>query len=386
MDRSKRVRRGMGKLFRSGTLGIAAGVLLLGSGLSWAGPPNPTPSDVVGNTAGGTGALVNNTNGTDNTAFGHAALDVSTTGNGNTADGSGALNANTTGSNNTASGAFALNNNTTGDRNTASGTGVLFHNTTGVDNTGFGVAALYAATVGNGNTTSGSGALGNNTNGTDNTAVGRNAGLSNTTGSRNTLIGSDADANAGVYTNGTALGNGAVLTASNSIVLGNRSISRIFANVATITGISDRRRKKDIKALEADLGLDFIEKLQPVSYRFNNGDETERYGFIAQDLEQALPTSLHDTIEKSEPEHGLALIERQNDKDRTYRVSYGELTAPMVKAIQQQQQEIESVRQQNAELRQALVAVKDQVVAFKAENDALRHSIEGLRQQVAAAR
>jgi len=263
---------------------------------------------------------------------------------------------------------------------------VLFHNTTGVDNTGFGVAALYAATVGNGNTASGSGALGNNTNGTDNTAVGRNAGLSNTTGSRNTLIGSDADANAGVYTNGTALGNGAVLTASNSIVLGNRSISRIFANVATITGISDRRRKKDIKALEADLGLDFIEKLQPVSYRFNNGDETERYGFIAQDLEQALPTSLHDTIEKSEPEHGLALIERQNDKDRTYRVSYGELTAPMVKAIQQQQQEIESVRQQNAELRQALVAVKDQVVAFKAENDALRHSIEGLRQQVAAAR
>ena len=187
---------------------------------------------------------------------------------------------------------------------------MLFHNTTGVDNTGFGVAALYAATVGNGNTTSGSGALGNNTNGTDNTAVGRNAGLSNTTGSRNTLIGSDADANAGVYTNGTALGNGAVLTASNSIVLGNRSISRIFANVTTITGISDRRRKKDIKALDADLGLDFIEKLQPVSYRFNNGDETERYGFIAQDLEQALPTSLHDTIEKSEPEHGLALIER----------------------------------------------------------------------------
>src|SRR6516225_5603629 len=300
MDRSKRVRRGVGKRFRSGTLGIAGGVLLLGSGLSWAGPPNPTPSDNMGNTAGGGGALFINTTGKANTAFGNAALGI-------------------------------------------------------------------------------------NAKGSDNTAIGRNAGLSNTTGSRNTFIGSDADANAGVYTNGTALGNGAVLTASNSIVLGNRSISRIFANVATITGISDRRRKKDIKALEADLGLDFIEKLQPVSYRFNNGDETERYGFIAQDLEQALPTSLHDTIEKSEPEHGLALIERQNDKDRTYRVSYGELTAPMVKAIQQQQQEIEAVRQQNAELRQALVAVKDQVVAFKAENDALRHSIEGLRQQVAAA-
>ena len=352
MDRSKRVRRGVGKRFRSGTLGIAGGVLLLGSGLSWAGPPNPTPSDNMGNTAGGGGALFINTTGKANTAFGNAAL-----------------TSNTTGLNNTATGFGALNNNTLGSDNTASGSSALFSNTTG-----------------NGNTASGESALGINAKGSDNTAIGRNAGLSNTMGNSNTFIGSDADANAGVYTNGTALGNGAVLTASNSIVLGNRSISRIFANVATITGISDRRRKKDIKALEADLGLDFIEKLQPVSYRFNNGDETERYGFIAQDLEQALPTSLHDTIEKSEPEHGLALIERQNDKDRTYRVSYGELTAPMVKAIQQQQQEIESVRQQNAELRQALVAVKDQVVAFKAENDALRHSIEGLRQHVAAAR
>jgi len=202
-------------------------------------------------------------------------------------------------------------------------------------------------------------------------------------GSSNTFIGSDADANAGVYTNGTALGNGAVLTASNSIVLGNRLISRIFANVATITGISDRRRKKDIRALDTDLGLDFIEKLKPVSYRFNNGDETERYGFVAQDLEQALPASLHDTIERSEPEHGLALIERQNDQDRTYRVSYGELTAPIVKAIQELQQEIMEERQQNADLRRAL---EDQAAAFKAENDTLRRSIATLRNQVAAAR
>ena len=203
-------------------------------------------------------------------------------------------------------------------------------------------------------------------------------------GSSNTFIGSDADANAGVYTNGTALGNGAVLTASNSIVLGNRLISRIFANVATITGISDRRRKKDIRALDTDLGLDFIEKLKPVSYRFNNGDETERYGFVAQDLEQALPASLHDTIERSEPEHGLALIERQNDQDRTYRVSYGELTAPIVKAIQELQQEIGAVRQQNVDLRQALEAVVGQVAALKAQNDAMRQSIEGQRKQVAA--
>jgi hypothetical protein len=137
----------------------------------------------------------------------------------------------------------------------------------------------------------------------------------------------------GDYTNATAIGYGASLTASNSIVLGNDSITAIYAQVSTITGVSDRRRKKDITALDSDLGLNFIEKLQPVSYRFNNGDETERYGFIAQDLVLALPASLHETIERSEPKHGLALIERQNDEDRTYRISYGELLAPNARAV-----------------------------------------------------
>ena len=229
-------------------------------------------------------------------------------------------------------------------------------NATGAYNTASGAHALYDTT------------------GNYNTAIGALALVNNTTGTYNTVIGYGADANAGTYTNGTALGAGAMLTASNSIVLGNTAIGAIYAKVSTITAISDRRRKKDISALDSDLGLDFIEKLKPVSYRFNDGDDTERYGFIAQDLEQALPTSLHETIERSEPGHGLALIERQNDEDRTYRVSYGELLAPIVNAIQQQQHEI-------ADLRQAL---KDQAAAFKAENDALRHWIETLR--VSAAR
>jgi hypothetical protein len=106
---------------------------------------------------------------------------------------------------------------------------------------------------------------------------------------------------------------------------------------------------------------------------------TRLSGFIAQDIEEALPAALHDTIEKSELQHGLALIERQNDQDRTYRVSYGELTAPMVKAIQQQQQEIEVMRH-------ALAAVEHQVSALKAQNAALRHSITGQTEQVTTAR
>jgi hypothetical protein len=264
----------------------------------------------------------------------------------------------------------------------------LLANTTGLDNTASGYLALQANTEGNSNTAFGYAALVTNKGGTENTALGAFALATSLHGNYNTAIGFDADiaASAGHIENSTALGYQATIHASNSIVLGNDKITKIHAQVTSISSISDRRRKKDIRVLDAGLGLDFIEKLQPVSYRFNNGDETERYGFIAQDLEQALPVSLHDKIERSEAEHGLALIERQNDEAHTYRISYGELFAPIVKAVQQQQQEIAAERQKNADLRRALAAVEDQIAALKVQNDALRHSIEIFRGQATAAR
>jgi hypothetical protein len=414
-------------------------VLLLGSGLSWAGPPNPTPSDSLSNTAGGTSALVNtthgalntafgfyalvtndsgssnsafgsyamraNTDGAYNSAFGYNALLYNTTGRDNSAFGSDTLVANTTGAYNSAFGRFALYDNSTGWGNSAFGSEALQRNTTGAGNSAFGKSALLANTTGLYNTASGYLALPANTEGSSNTAFGTAALLTNKGGTENTALGgytlttsvhgnyntaigfgADIAASAGHIENSAALGYQATIHASNSIVLGNDKITKIHAQVTSISSISDRRRKKDIRVLDADLGLDFIEKLPPVSYRFNNGDETERYGFIAQDVEQALPVSLHDTIEKSEPEHGLALIERQDDEDHTYRISYGELFAPIVKAVQQQQQEIAAERQENANLRRALAAVEDQAAALKVQNDALGHSIETLREQVTAAR
>jgi trimeric autotransporter adhesin len=284
---------------------------------------------------------------------------------------------------NTAGGTDALYHNT-GPYNTAFGQGALFSNTQGSANTASGLNALISNTSGDNNTANGFGALAN-TNGNSNTAVGLYAGYTNTTGDGNTFIGLYADANAGIYNNATAIGYGATVTGNNTIRLGNTTIVSLQAQVGLTVG-SDRRLKKDIRALDSDLGLDFIEKLKPVSYRFRNGDETERYGFIAQDLEQALPASLHDTIEQSKPEHRLALINRENDNDRTYQVSYTDLLAPIVRALQQQQQEIVAERQQNAELRHALEVMERQVMAFKADNDALRHSVEALRGQVSAAR
>ena len=322
-------------------------------------------------TAIGFEALYNNGGGADNTATGSSALYSNETGADNTATGSGALYANTA-SGNTADGSSALAANTGGANNTAVGYSALYYNTTGVNNTVSGAEALYSNTTGSNNVVGGYEALYTNSSGRANTALGVSAGNNNTTGVANTFIGYVARPNGGNYTNGTALGYDAVLTGSNTIVLGNNKITAIRAEVQHISGLSDRRRKKDIAALDPELGLAFIEKLRPVSYRFNNGDETERYGFIAQDLEQALPAELQDIVEEAKPEHGLALIDRDNDPDRTYHVAYGELTAPMVKAIQELKAETETLRQ----------ALTNQAAAADAKTETLMTVIEALRREV----
>ena len=93
MARSKRIRCAVSKLSKSGILGIgiAGLVLLVGSRPAGAGPPNPTPSDTHGNMAGGAFALLNNTTGLYNTAFGQGTLYGNTAGNYNTAIGLNAL-------------------------------------------------------------------------------------------------------------------------------------------------------------------------------------------------------------------------------------------------------------------------------------------------------
>src|SRR5215470_12696597 len=114
MTTSKCIGRRVGKPFISRTAGAVRLVLLLGSGPVWAGPPDPTASDALANTAGGSNALFRNTTGDGNTAFGYDALYSNTTGGGNAACGFNALLRNTTGDNNTASGGNALYSNTTG--------------------------------------------------------------------------------------------------------------------------------------------------------------------------------------------------------------------------------------------------------------------------------
>jgi hypothetical protein len=93
----------------------------------------------------------------------------------------------------------------------------------------------------------------------------------------------------------------------------------------TWVNASDVTLKKDVKEIE--YGLKEVMELKPKWYRMIE-DDLEQIGFIAQDVEEVLP-ELVSTSEK-----GMKGL------------SYGQLTAVLVKAIQEQQQQIEELKAQ----------------------------------------
>jgi hypothetical protein len=185
------------------------------------------------NTSVGSDALSNGLAASDNVGIGVSAL-RNTTGGNNVALGSYALYANTTGAYSAGIGKDALYSNTTGSYNTASGAAALYRNTIGGNNTANGYYTLGNNTSGANNTALGYSSLYSNTTGASNTAVGRNALFANTTGSNNTAIGDGADVASNNLTNATAIGNGASVTTSNTIQLGNSSVTNVKTN-GTIT-------------------------------------------------------------------------------------------------------------------------------------------------------
>ena len=156
--------------------------------------------------------------------IGIGAATISTTN--NTAFGYNVLASNTTGTNNIANGNNALNKNTTGANNLAIGGGNLSNNNTGSNNTSLGFYALAGNSAGSYNSAIGGNALYNNTGGY-NVAIGNKALYTNTTGNYNTAIGYMANVGSNNLENATAIGNSAVVTASNTIQLGNINVTNV---------------------------------------------------------------------------------------------------------------------------------------------------------------
>ena len=100
------------------------------------------------------------------------------------------------------------------------------------DNTALGFNSLVSNTTGNFNTAGASWALPNSTTGSYNAAFGHWTLTTNTTGSYNTALGAMANVGANNLTNATAIGYGTTVSASNTIQLGNASVTDVKTNGA----------------------------------------------------------------------------------------------------------------------------------------------------------
>jgi hypothetical protein len=244
----------------------------------------------------------------------------------NTAIGLNALTANTSGVNNTVVGASALATNTIGNYNTAFGLSALSANTSGDSNTAIGNGSGFANQGGDYNTSLGSDSFFSNISGNDNTAIGKGA-LQNSTSNSNTAIGSDAGSTVTNQSNTTCVGFNAQANASNQVNLGNSSVNSLRCQVTSITGLSDARDKTNI--IEIIEGLEFVNKLKPVTFTWNQRDGgrvgIKSAGFIAQDLLELQNDSLIG--------ENLDLVS-ENDPDQL-EARYANLLPVMIKAIQE---------------------------------------------------
>jgi hypothetical protein len=164
---------------------------------------------------------------------------------------------------NTRVGSASLQNATSGGLNTAFGFSSLSTNTSGEQNTGIGGNSLNKNITGNYNTSVGSNSLIENTTGNFNTAIGSNSGRyiqdgssANSTGSNSIFIGFDTKALANNQTNQIVIGHNAIGNGSNTVTIGNSSITENYFTGNIRGGAFIRTGGTSSQFLKADGSVD----------------------------------------------------------------------------------------------------------------------------------
>ena len=209
----------------------------------------------VNNTAFGNESLKSAVSATNNTAFGYNNLTKNVKAGNNTAFGAGCMPVLYQGTSNSAFGASSLAAVTTGSNNSAFGGACLGSCTAGGNNCAMGVSAINSLTTANNTVGLGYASLPNITTGSGNVGIGVDTaytvGASLTTVSNCTFVGYQATSTTNAITNSSAVGYGAQVAASNSIQLGNASVTKV--NTKTAYYVND---VKVVGAQVAAIGLD----------------------------------------------------------------------------------------------------------------------------------
>ena len=220
---------------------------------------------------------------------------------------------------------------TSGERNTAVGNYCMADAAvTGDNNCAYGDNAGRELTSGSENTFIGSQAGYNITTGANNTTVGRNSGYDLTGGGNNVLIGLSAGRSSSP--------SGTLATASNKVVIGNNDITTTYVKVDWVV-TSDRRDKTDIEPFNH--GLSWINKLNPVTYRWDNRSFYDNGIPDGSKKQSKLNVGLiaQDEIEV-EKEHGFGdtpdnmLVTDVND-DGNYGMQYSKLVPILINAVKE---------------------------------------------------
>jgi len=147
----------------------------------------------------------------------------------------------------------------------------------------------------------------------------------------------------GVLATGTGSGDSSVLSINDSgglhfaaitanalkfFVQNNGTVNSTSATITLIT--SDRNLKTDI--IDYDKGLAEVLAMKPRYYKYKDNLEKQEIGFIAQEMDEALKGSMIDSIIKNK---------ETNENYKTYKVEWYPL---LVKAIQEQQKQIEELK------------------------------------------
>lgn len=213
--------------------------------------------------------------------------------------------------------------NTSGSYNTIVGGQAAYYNVSGA--TGYhAILGWYAGgNSGNGfNVCLGSYSGNLGTSASNNTAVGSYAMDNGCGGSNNTCVGYQADPSSTIV--------------SNEITLGNSSVATLRCQVQTISSLSDGRDKTEVEDLP--LGLDFIDSLRPVKFKWETREGLEKdgtydAGFIAQDLQSAQTNS--------DAEYLNMVLTSNPDR---LEAAYGRLIPVLVQAVKDLKAEIDTLK------------------------------------------